>query len=105
MFSVVIQIRKPRDLGKFEEHFWRTHLPLVRAIPGVRKVIVHRIVEAHGGDQNLWALVDLNCEDLATFQKAMASPEAKCALQDGLNLESNAGTTMSFDYYCETTEL
>jgi uncharacterized protein (TIGR02118 family) len=88
----------------FEEHFRNVHLPLVKAIPGIKKIIVHKIVEARGADRELWGLVELCCDDRATFQRAMSSPEAKNALQDGLRLEAEAGTTMSFDYYCEATE-
>jgi uncharacterized protein (TIGR02118 family) len=104
VFTLIVRITKPRDLAVFEEHFRTVHLALVRAIPGIKSIAVHKIVEARGSDRELWGLVELYCDDRATFQRAMSTPEAKEALQDGSRLEAEAGTTMNFDYYCETTE-
>ena len=104
MFALVVQIKKPRDLARFEDYFWRVHLPLAKTIPGLRKITIHRILEARGGDRDLYGLAELYFDDQTAFEKAMASPEAKHAIQDGSKLEKEAGTTMSFDYYCQTRD-
>jgi uncharacterized protein (TIGR02118 family) len=105
MFTLVVQIRKPKDSTLFEDHFWRVHLPLAKAIPGLRKIVVHRVTEARGGDSSLYGLTELHFDNRPAFEGAMASPEAENAIRDGQKLEKEAGTTMTFDYYCETTNL
>jgi uncharacterized protein (TIGR02118 family) len=105
MFTVIVQIKKPKDKATFEEHFWKVHLPIVKIIPGVRRITVHRVLEIHGGDPDLYGMVELCFDDQPSFDRAKSSPEMKTAFEDGSRLEVEAETVMSFDYYCDTMEV
>ena len=104
MFTLVVQVKKPENVTFFEDYFWRVHLPLVKAIPRLKRITVHKIVKVRQGDPGLYGLVELYFADHEVFQRAMASQEARHTIEDGSKLEKKAGTTMNFDYYCETTE-
>ena len=105
MFTVVVQIKKPEDVTLFEDYFWRVHLPLVKAIPDLKRIIVHKVTGTRQGIPGLYGLVELSFDDHEAFQKAMVSHEARHAMRDGSKLDKVAGTSIRFDYYCETTQL
>lgn len=104
MFTLVIRVTNPRDKILFEDQLWRVHLPLVKSIPSVRGIRVHKVVKAPVGEPALYGLIELCFDSKEALETAMDSREAKRAILDGSRLEKEAGTAMTFDYHCETVD-
>jgi uncharacterized protein (TIGR02118 family) len=77
--------RTPKDAAAFDEHYFETHIPLAKQIPGLRKYEVSQgpiSSVAGGGDFHLVA--NLYFDDMAAIQSAFASPEGQAAGADRL---------------------
>ncbi len=46
MVKLVAMFKEPADAISFEEHYEAVHLPLVRKMPGVRRIEVSRVTGA-----------------------------------------------------------
>ena len=103
-FTMIVQVRRPKDQTLFEDRLWNVHFRLVKAIPGIKTIRVHRVVKARSKESDLYGLIELCFDNRQALETAMDSEEATMALRDGSKLESEAGTAMTFDYYCETND-
>jgi len=77
--------RTPEDAAAFDKHYFETHIPLAKRIPGLRRYEVSRgpiASVAGGGDFHLVA--NLYFDDMAAIQSAFASPEGQAAGADRL---------------------
>ena|SRR2546425_7403472 len=104
MFTLIVRVTKPKDQTLFEDHLWNVHFRLVKAIPWIKRIRVHKVVKARSEESDLYGLIELYFDNGQALETAMNSEEAKKAIQDGSKLENEAGTAMTFDYYCETSD-
>ncbi len=89
MLKVMIFIRKRDDLGSeaFERHLRETHAPLVTRMPGLRRLVVNRVLPDPSGAPPAWDVVAEDWFDgPEALQAALASPEAQAINADGPNL-------------------
>jgi uncharacterized protein (TIGR02118 family) len=84
---LTVLYRTPKDAAAFDKHYFETHVPLAKRIPGLRR---HEVSQgpiasvAGGGDFHLVA--NLYFDDMAAIQGAFASPEGQAAAADRLVL-------------------
>jgi len=72
----------PRDVEAFERHYRDVHLPLARALPGLRRYTLGRDVRSIRGDGPFYLVGELEWDDMAALQAAFASPEGLAASAD-----------------------
>lgn len=66
----------PDDREAFEHHYHNVHLPLVKRVPGLRRILVSHVTETLIGDAtDTYMIAELHFDDEAGFAAAMASPE------------------------------
>jgi uncharacterized protein (TIGR02118 family) len=83
MARMVVIYKTPKDAAAFDKHYFETHVPLAKKIPGLRKYEVSTgpiRAAAGGGDYHLVAT--LHYDDVAAIQRAFASPEGQAAAAD-----------------------
>jgi uncharacterized protein (TIGR02118 family) len=87
----------------FERHYIEVHAPLAASIPGVRRMVLTRTVDALGEEPSpLHRITELWFDDEAALAAAAASPEGQATIADaaalverfGAKLLSSAGTAV-----------
>jgi uncharacterized protein (TIGR02118 family) len=83
MARMVVIYKKPADVKAFEKHYFETHIPLAKKIPGLRKYEVsHGPIATPVGTSNVHRIGMLHFDDLAAIEKAFASAEGQAAGAD-----------------------
>jgi uncharacterized protein (TIGR02118 family) len=72
----------PHDVEEFERHYRQVHVPLTRALPGLRRYTLGRGVRMVRGDDPYHLVAELEWDDMAALQAAFASPEGRAAAAD-----------------------
>jgi uncharacterized protein (TIGR02118 family) len=83
---MVVIYKTPKDVAAFERHYFETHIPLAKTLPGLRKYEVSRgpIVTPHGSSE-FHLVGTLHFDDLAAIKAAFASPEGALCAADRRN--------------------
>ena len=85
MHKLLVTYTRPRDVDAFEMHFGEVHAPMVRRIPGLKKLVINRITgNAFGGEPSLYLIVGLQFGSREDFDAAMASEENAAAGKDAV---------------------
>jgi uncharacterized protein (TIGR02118 family) len=83
MARMLVIYKKPADVQAFEKHYFETHIPLAKKIPGLRKYeISHGPVIAVAGPLDVYLIGTVHFDDLDAMKKAFASPEGQAAAAD-----------------------
>ena len=83
MARMVVIYKKPADVKAFEKHYFETHIPLAKTIPGLRKYEISRgPVTAVAGPPDVYLIGTLYFDDVDAIKKAFASPEGQAAAAD-----------------------
>jgi uncharacterized protein (TIGR02118 family) len=83
MARMVVIYKKPADVKAFEKHYFETHIPLAKKIPGLRKYeISHGPITVVAGPPDVYLIGTLYFDDPDTIKKAFASPEGHAAAAD-----------------------
>lgn len=74
---------------EFVRHWYEIHAPLAMAVPGIRRYVQSHITETRSRpdipdtDVDVDGIAELWYDDLASFEKAAATPEMKRLTDDG----------------------
>jgi len=83
MARMVVIYRQPTDVNAFAKHYFETHVPLARKIPGLRKYeISHGPVTIVAGPPDVHLIGTLHFDHLDAIKAAFASPEGRAAAAD-----------------------
>ena len=83
MAGMVVIYKQPADAKAFDKHYFETHIPLAKKIPGLRKYEVSNgPIATLLGPSNVHRIGTLYFDDLAAIEKAFASPEGQAAGAD-----------------------
>jgi uncharacterized protein (TIGR02118 family) len=94
MARLVVMYRTPQDVAAFDEYYFKTHVPIAKKIPGLRKYEVSQGgVGTPAGASDLHLIATLHFDDLAAIQHAFASPEGQAAAAD-VQVFANGGVDM-----------
>ena len=82
MVKLIALYTKPTDHVKFDEHFDKVHIPLVRQVPGLRKLEVTRITGAPIGESKYHVMAELYFDTRDAMDRAVGTREGKAVLRD-----------------------
>ena len=83
MAHLLVMYKTPKDAAAFDKHYFETHVPLAKKIPGLRKYEVSQgVVATPAGPSGFHLVATLYFDNLAAIQKGFASPEGKAAAAD-----------------------
>ena len=83
MAKLVVIYGKPQDVAAFDSHYHDTHVPIAKAIPGVRRYEVSKgPIMTPGGPADAHLFATLEFDDMGAIQAAFASPEGQRAAAD-----------------------
>jgi uncharacterized protein (TIGR02118 family) len=86
MAGMVVIYKKPADVKAFEKHYFETHIPLAKKIPGLRKYEISRgSVTIVAGPPDVYMIGMLHFDDLEAMKKGFASPEGQATRADRQN--------------------
>jgi uncharacterized protein (TIGR02118 family) len=83
MARMVVIYRTPKDVAAFDKHYFETHVPIAKKLPGLRKYEVSQgPIATPAGASGFHLIATLHFDDLAAIQKAFASAEGQAAAAD-----------------------
>lgn len=83
MARLVAIYKTPADVEAFEKHYFETHIPLAKKMPGFKKYDVsRRPVSVIAGAEDVYLIGTVYFDDLEAMQKAFASPEGHACAAD-----------------------
>ena len=92
--KLVALYRQPDDVAAFDEAYFGSHIPLVKKVPGLQRLVVTRFTRTLMGD-GLYMMAEMYFEDEAALKAAMRSPEMAAA-GDNLNTFAEGLVTLMF---------
>jgi uncharacterized protein (TIGR02118 family) len=102
MARLVVVYRTPSDPEAFDRYYFKSHVPIAKKIPGLRKYEVSRgPVATPAGPSGVYLVATLHFDDLKAVQNAFASPEGQAAAADVAAL-ATGGVDM---YFFESAEV
>ena len=98
MARLVVQYKTPKDPAAFDRYYFASHVPLAKAIPGLRKYEVSQgPVVSPGGPTDLHLIAILHFDNMAAIQAAFASPEGQAAAADVQTFATGGVDMVLFD--------
>jgi uncharacterized protein (TIGR02118 family) len=82
MVKLVALFKKPVDTASFDEHYESIHIPLVRKMPGMKKIEISRVTGAPMSTPQFYRMAEMYFDDQAALNKAIMSPEGMAAAKD-----------------------
>lgn len=83
MAKLIAVYKRPVDARRFEEHYFGTHIPLAKKMPGFRKYEVSAgPVSVLAGPSDVHLIGAVYFDDLQAMQNAFASPEGRACAAD-----------------------
>jgi uncharacterized protein (TIGR02118 family) len=98
MAHVVVMYKAPKNVTAFDKHYFETHIPLAKKIPGLRKFELSQgPVATPAGPSGLHLIATLYFDSLAAIQAGFASPEGKAAGADVQKFATGGADMILFD--------
>lgn len=82
MVKLVAMFRKPADTETFEEHYETVHIPLVRKMPGMKRIELSKVTGAPMATPQYYRMAEMFFENQQDLNKAIMSPEGIAAAKD-----------------------
>jgi len=98
MARLVVMYRTPKNAAAFDKHYFETHVPIAKKIPGLRKYEVSQgAVATPAGPSGFHLIATLHFDDLASIQRAFASPQGQAAAADVQTFATGGADMLIFD--------
>jgi uncharacterized protein (TIGR02118 family) len=98
MARLVVMYRTPKDTVAFDDYYFKTHVPIAKKIPGLRKYEVSQgPVVTPAGLSGFHLIATLHFDDLAAIQRAFASSEGQAAAADVQTFATGGADMYLFD--------
>ena len=98
MARLLVIYRKRMDEAAFDKHYFATHVPLVKKIPGLQKFdLSHGPVGIPEGESDVHLIATLYFADLASMQAGMASAEGRATAADAQSFMGVKDSLLVFD--------
>lgn len=83
MAKLVAVYKTPTNIEAFEKHYYETHIPLAKKMPGFKRYDVSkRPVSVVAGPDDVFLVGTVYFDDMEALQKAFASPEGRACAAD-----------------------
>jgi uncharacterized protein (TIGR02118 family) len=98
MARMVVIYKTPKDAAAFDKHYFGTHVPLAKKIPGLRKYEVSQgPVATPTGPSDFHLVATLHFDDMMAIQNAFASAEGQAAAADVQTFTTDRPDMLLFD--------
>jgi uncharacterized protein (TIGR02118 family) len=87
----------PEDPEMFERHYERTHLPLARRIPGLRRLELAKTVAGDGEKSTYYRAASLYFDSIEELQAGLASDEGQASGADAISIATGGIDRMVFE--------
>ena len=92
MVKLIALYRKPADPEEFDKHYDEVHTPLVKKMPGLRKLEITRISGAPIGETKYHLMCEMYFDSVDSLNAANASPEGKATARDLMSFAADVVT-------------
>ncbi|SDI16164.1 EthD family reductase [Alteribacillus bidgolensis] len=82
MVKLIALYKQPKDKEAFDEHYFNTHTPITKKIPGLRDIKVTKIVGSPMGESEYYLMCEMFYDDHDALQTAMKTDEGKASGKD-----------------------
>lgn len=83
MAYAMVMYKTPKDSAAFDKHYFETHIPLAKKLPGLRKYEVSQgPVATPAGPSNYYLVAALHFDNLGALKAGFGSAEGKAAAAD-----------------------
>lgn len=89
MVKLIALYRKPADTAAFDAHYYGTHIPLVKKVPGLRKLEVTAVTGAPMGEAKYHVMAEMYYDSMDAMNAANASPEGKAVARDVMSFAAD----------------
>ena len=98
MATLLVLYKHPADAAAFDRHYFSTHVPLAKKIPGLRRYEVSAgAVTTPQGDAPYRLVAMLSFDSLGAIQQALGSPEGQATAGDLANFAQAGVERLMFD--------
>jgi uncharacterized protein (TIGR02118 family) len=98
MAKLIALYKTPADAAAFDKHYYSTHVPLAKSIPGLRKYEVSTgVVASPAGASGLHLVALLSFDSVSAIQSAMETPQGKATAGDLGNFAQAGCDLLIFD--------
>ena len=98
MARLMVLYNQPADAAAFDQHYFETHVPIAKKIPGLVSYIVSSgRPTTVTGSLSPHLIAELEFDTMEALQAAIASPEGQSAAADLLNFAQAGVTLLVFD--------
>lgn len=98
MAKLVAMYKKPADAAAFDAHYFSTHVPCAKKLPGLRRYEVSTgPVAAPSGESPYHLIAILEFDSLAAIQAGLGSPEGQATAGDLANFAQAGVELLMFD--------
>jgi uncharacterized protein (TIGR02118 family) len=98
MAHVVVMYKTPKDAAAFDKHYFETHVPIAKKIPGLKKYEVSQgPVATPVGPSDYYLIATLYFDNMAAVQAAFGSAEGKTAAADVQKFATGGADMLLFD--------
>ncbi len=82
MVKLVAMFKRPADTASFDEHYEAVHIPLVRKMPGMKRIEISRVTGAPMSAPQYYRMTEMYFDNQDALNKAIMSPEGTAAAKD-----------------------
>jgi uncharacterized protein (TIGR02118 family) len=98
MAKLVAMYKKPADAAAFDAHYFSTHVPTAKKVPGLRRYEVSTgPVASPSGESPYHLIAILEFDSLAAIQAGLGSPEGQATAGDLANFAQAGVDLLMFD--------
>lgn len=98
MAKLVAMYKKPTDAAAFDAHYFSTHVPTAKKVPGLRRYEVSTGPVASPSGESAYHLIALlEFDSLAAIQAGLGSPEGQATAADLANFAQAGVDMLMFD--------
>ena len=98
MARLLVLYKTPTDPAAFDRYYAETHVPIAKRIPGLRKYDISKgPLVTPAGSSDYYLVANLEFDDMAAIQSALASPEGQAANADVQNFATGGADLFMFD--------
>lgn len=94
MAKLIALYKQPEDKEAFDEHYFNTHAPITKEIPGLRDMKVTKIVGSPMGKSEYYLLCEMFYDDLDALKAGLKSDEGKASGKDLMGFAGDLVTLM-----------
>ncbi|MDE3058494.1 MAG: EthD family reductase [Bacteroidota bacterium] len=100
MVKLIALYNAPDDKAEFDKHYYAVHTPLVKKMPGLRRVELAKITGSVIGEPSHYLMCEMYFDSKDALDAALGSPEGRAAGKDLMGFAAKLVTLL----YAEVEE-